>query len=197
MIQFVGPDVDRVFASRPLLELPSGQAVGVVDLSGRDWFEYLDRPGSRGRTLTVDKEGGYWAAWGTARPRGSEPILATVQVPSEFLPVQLTDAWATFDAGRNRQELKSGWLHPDGVLYRCGYWEHDRMLSHYFNLTQEQAAARGFARVHAPREGELPFAYRLDHAELTEAQAKTMLELMESVQKGTEDAEFFRERYNL
>jgi hypothetical protein len=44
---------------------------------------------------------------------------------------------------------KQGWVDPGGKWYPCRYHDHDALLDHLFGLTEPEAMAKGYIRVHA------------------------------------------------
>jgi SAM-dependent methyltransferase len=63
-----------------------------------------------------------------------------------------TSGWIALADHVSDPALKSGWVSPEGVFYRCRYHEHDKLAYEYLRRSTPELEQSGWARVHAPRE---------------------------------------------
>lgn len=131
----------------------------------------------------------YWG-WGPSRVSKTELNVVLEDawvVDEEWLDFKKTTTWQEWNERVNDKSLDNGWLSPEGRLYRCAYWEHDKVAYDYLRIDPQKLADTGWCKIQSAismRRG-IRFHFvmgyrdrdhRVDHR-LTKEQVQTLLDV--------------------
>lgn len=156
-----------------------------------DWSRRSTALGPKGRAWRDgDTDLGYWVnnfgAGCRVSPR--DEILETTEVESEDALDWMKTSWVSAMASRAKDwrgnKLYEGWLSPEGEFWGCQWQEHDTLAFYVLKKQVRDLEREGWGRVIEYSGGILCSVMGKENydGDLTEAQAKFLLELEELYQ---------------